>query len=619
LPYAPGLDGIRAIAVFGVVMYHARVSWLPGGFLGVDLFFVLSGFLITSLLLAERRRSGRIDLGRFWLGRARRLLPAALLVIAVCLVVVAVFYPGDLATLRGDALASVLYINNWHQILASHSYFAAFGRPSLLQHFWSLSVEEQFYLIWPLVLAGGLAIGRRGLVICVAICVAIASIALMAVLYHPGADPSRVYYGTDTRVEALMIGALLAFAWPLGQMTRPAGRGASLVLDAIGLAGLVGVILAMRGWHDYDSFLYDGGFAIVALAGAALIAAAAHPASRIALALGAAPLRWIGQRSYGIYLWHWPVMALTRPRIDLRWSSWILVSAQVGVTLILAALSFRFVEMPIRRGEAWPAVRGWLDRARPRARLAAMGGGVAAVGLLLASAAIVPAVASAPPDHVLASAAAGAPASALSLSGSHDPQRGATSANARAPHAGKTANGAASGPSAAGGVGATGALPAGQVLAVGASVMLAAEGSLEQLLHARVDAAVGRQPVDIIDRLEAYRAAGALPRNVVVQIGDNGPVYYADMMRLEQVLRGVRHVVLVNVREPTSWQDEVNAMLTQTVRTWPQATVADWLTASSNPDLTYDGAHPDDAGGVVYANLVARALELEAGGVSASG
>ncbi|MBV9048555.1 MAG: acyltransferase, partial [Solirubrobacterales bacterium] len=238
LPYAPGLDGVRALAVTAVVLYHARVPWLPGGFLGVDVFFVLSGYLITSLLLAEYRRAGRIDLSRFWIRRARRLLPAALLVIVVCLIVEAVFLRGNLGAFRGDALASVLYVNNWHQIFAGQSYFAAFGRPSLLEHYWSLSVEEQFYVVWPLVLVGGFAISRRRWVVGAAVAAVFISMVLMALLYHGGVDASRAYYGTDTRAAPLMIGAILAFAWPFGRMTAQPGRSARAVLDGVGLLAI---------------------------------------------------------------------------------------------------------------------------------------------------------------------------------------------------------------------------------------------------------------------------------------------------------------------------------------------------------------------------------------------
>ena len=557
-----------------VLLYHARAGWTPGGFLGVDLFFVLSGYLITSLLLVEHRRLGGIGLARFWAGRVRRLLPAATLVIAVCVIVAAAFYRGELGRVRGDALASILYVNNWHQVIASHSYFAAFGRPSPLQHYWSLAVEEQFYLVWPLVLVAGLAWRRRGWLVTLAVALAAGSGVLMALLYRAGSDPSRVYYGTDTRATPLMVGAILAFGWPMGRLTVTAGRGARPLLDVLGLAGLGALLLLIATWHDYDPFLYRGGFAVAAVAAAALIAAAAHPTSDVAKALAWRPLRWIGQRSYGIYLWHWPVMVFSRPGIDLRWSSWALVPAQIGLTVGLAALSYRYVEMPVRRGQAQRALRGWLDRRRPRARLVWLAGAFTAVVLVAVAVALIPATGSR--RHLLASSVA-----SRSL---HQRQ-----------------------PSGHPGAGA-GRHPA-TVLAVGASVMLAAEPELEHRLHAQVDAAVGRQPAQIIDRLQAYRSARLLPARVVVQLGDNGPLWHADAVRLRRVLDGVPQVVLVNVREATSWQTEVNRQLAHIVGAWPQARLANWWYASANSALLYDGAHPDRAGAAVYAKLVQRALD----------
>ncbi|HEY8582932.1 MAG TPA: acyltransferase, partial [Capillimicrobium sp.] len=318
LPYMPGLDGLRAIAVGAVVLYHAGATWMPGGFLGVDIFFALSGYLITSLLLVEVARNGRVDLKRFWLGRARRLLPAAVLVIALSLLVVALFVPSQLAEARGDAIASLLYVNNWHQILADRSYFEAFGRPSLFQHLWSLAVEEQFYLLWPLLLGFFLTRLGRQRTLWAMLAMTILSLLLMAILYDPDVDPSRVYYGTDTRVAQLLFGAILAFGWPPGRLTGQTGRGASTVLDAIGLAALALLLWAMLGWEDYDRFVYQGGLGVVALATVAIIAALVHPASRIGKVFGVAPLRWVGQRSYGIYLFHWPVMALSRPGVDIH-------------------------------------------------------------------------------------------------------------------------------------------------------------------------------------------------------------------------------------------------------------------------------------------------------------
>ena len=222
LPYVGALDGVRALAVAGVLLYHAGVPWLPGGFLGVDLFFVLSGFLITSLLLAEREATGRIDLARFWLRRARRLLPAAFVVIGVCLLVVAFLPPGEAARTRADALASLGYVNNWHQVLADRSYFEAFGRPSLLEHLWSLAVEEQFYLLWPLFLGFALThLGRRRTAL-LTLAAATASALAMGLLFEPGSDPSRVYFGTDTHASGLLAGALLAFAVAAGEVPRDA-------------------------------------------------------------------------------------------------------------------------------------------------------------------------------------------------------------------------------------------------------------------------------------------------------------------------------------------------------------------------------------------------------------
>jgi peptidoglycan/LPS O-acetylase OafA/YrhL/lysophospholipase L1-like esterase len=445
-------------------------------------------------------------------------------------------------------------------------------------------VEEQFYLVWPLLLAGGLSISRRRWVLVVVICAAIASAALMALLYNPGSDASRVYYGTDTRATPLMLGAILAFAWPLGRMTAPTGPGAGPLLDGVGLAGLTALVLVMRGWHDYDTFLYRGGFVIVAVAAAAVIAAAGHPASRLGPALGVGPLRWIGQRSYGIYLWHWPVMALTRPGVDLTWSGWILVPAQIIVTLSLATVSYRYLEMPVRRGDAWRSLRAWLDRRQPRQRLVAAACVVSVATVAIAAVALAPGTTPRSPLLSLASAAASA-----------RPVAGPLSSGGVAP--------AQSGQPAGRGV-------TGGVLAVGSSVMLAAEPELERRLHARVDATVGRFNAAIIDRLRAYRAARALPASVVVQLGDNDPVTSDQIAHLRAVLRGVPRVVLVNIREPgESWGGEVNHALNKAVRSWPAAIVADWRTASANRSLLWDGVHPDPAGQRVYAGVVARALQ----------
>ena len=569
LPYVAALDGVRAVAVAGVVLYHAGARWLPGGFLGVDLFFVLSGFLITSLLLAEREATGRIDLKRFWGRRARRLLPAAFLVISLSVLVVAVFTPGDLPATRGDAIASFLYVNNWHQILAEQSYFQAFARPSLLRHLWSLAVEEQFYLLWPLALGVCVAaLGRRGTAI-VTVALALSSTVLMAVLFTPGRDPSRVYYGTDTHATGLLVGALLALAWPL---TREAFRRTRVTgLEIGGTAALVALVVAMATWNDYEPGVYQGGLAAVAVVTAVLIGAVTRGATRLGAVLGAQPLRWIGERSYGIYLWHWPVMALTRPGIDLTWPPTLVASLQIGVTLLLAAASYRWVEMPVRNRTGFAKVRGWLDRRPPRGRLAIV------ASLLVASVV------------------------AVSFVALRDtPVQAAAPIKARATAAARIAP-AATTP-------ATAALGRPRrPLGVGASVMLAAQPTLRRFV--KVDAAVGRQAPDILTRLRSYRTAGDLPTEVVVQMGENGPITAADMAALRRVLAGTSRVVLVNVRIPRSWGDAANDVLADAVKGWPEARIADWHAASAPDGVLYpDGTHPTPAGQEVYARLVERAL-----------
>jgi peptidoglycan/LPS O-acetylase OafA/YrhL len=613
LPYQPGLDGLRALAVAGVFLYHAGVSWMPGGFLGVDLFFVLSGYLITSLLLREFSVDGTVDLVRFWSRRARRLFPAVAVVILFALLATLTIARDDLGRTRADALSAIVYLTNWHEILASHSYFNAFGRPSLLQHLWSLAVEEQFYLVWPLLLLVGLRrlhprtmIGLTGLL-------AAASVVLMGTLYSSGGDPSRVYYGTDTRAFTLLIGALLAFLWPGVQRRLAARRVGGATVDAAGVAALTGILVLFVSVPDYEPWLYRGGFLLMALLGAALVAAVTHPQSRLARGLGAAPLRWIGARSYGIYLWHWPIMQLTRPQVDLSRPGTLLLLLQAAATVGAAALSYRYVEMPVRTGTAQRRLRGFLDRHSPRQRLVWVIGSSAAVLSFGGLGFVVP-VATHTALTATATASARQTLSAVRSSGGRQPVAGAPFgmrlngtgatlgrpvAEVRPPRAGATTPATRR----------SRRVVADEVLALGDSVMLGCAPNLEQLIghRLRVDAVVGRQAEATIARLAAYRAAGELPSTVIVQIGDNGPVWYSDMQSLRRVLRGVPRVVLVNVRLARSWQDEVNQELSQYVRSWPQAVIADWFSHSSQTMLS-DGVHPEISARPAYAQVVYAAL-----------
>lgn len=355
LPYITGLDGIRALAVLAVLCFHANYPWALGGFLGVETFFVLSGFLITSLPLSEWQASGRIDLKRFWLRRARRLLPAAL-----------------------------LYVTNWVYILREVPYFEAFGRPPLLQQLWSLAIEEQFYLLWPLILAfllRKLKNNRPRLLVASVLMIAISS-GWMAVLHSPSADPVRVYYGADTRAAGFLAGAMLAIVWTPWKTTLALGRG---ILEMLGWSGLVILLILHNYLNEFQPCLYRGGFLMTALASALLIMGASSSSTSLSKLLENRILRWIGTRSYSIYLWHWPVFMLTRPGIDIHLPTMLVRLGQLAITLGLAELRHRWIESQIRHRGFHSSLRAWQSTFKqwPIPQKLGVGAGIICAGLLL--------------------------------------------------------------------------------------------------------------------------------------------------------------------------------------------------------------------------------------------
>jgi len=349
--YMPGLDGLRAIALIGVMGYHWSFGFASGGFLGVSLFFVLSGYLITDILASQWHHQQRIDLKDFWIRRFRRLLPAMLLMLFILVVWVTLFDHSRLAALRGDVLGAVTYISNWQFIFQEQSYFESFGPPSPLGHFWSLAVEEQFYLLWPLIMLVGLKLfPRRGpLFSFIAIGAALSAL-WMAVIYQPGDDPSRVYYGTDTRAFGLLIGAGLSIVWPSWKLSSDVSVSSRRRLNITGLVALLLILFMMWKVDRYESFLYQGGMLLFSVAAAVLVAVLAHPAASVSRLLSWKPLLWIGVRSYGIYLWHYPVMILTSPDAGARDLPWPVTALQIAASILLAALSWKYVEEPIRHG-----------------------------------------------------------------------------------------------------------------------------------------------------------------------------------------------------------------------------------------------------------------------------
>jgi peptidoglycan/LPS O-acetylase OafA/YrhL len=406
--YRPGLDGIRAIAVAGVIAYHLEAPWMPGGLLGVGVFFTLSGYLITSILVRTWERHGSMLLGRFWLARARRLLPAVFLMLMAVLTATALVATERLGDTAWQTLFAALYVANWGDILAGDSYFAATSGFGPLDHLWSLSIEEQFYLVWPLVLWALILVtrARRAVMGAVTLGLAAGSFIALALIATPSLDNTRAYEGTDTRAGALLMGAALALLWRGGiyakapsDVESPSARKAPWWLEAAGAAGLVCIVTLMATMPDHTIALYRWGLLALSIATAAVVAAAAHPFSVAGRALGVLPLRWLGERSYGIYLWHLPVIVFL-PREVGGGSPWLRATTVIAITVALAALSWLVIEDPIRRHGfravlAWRPLRLLGDDAPAALRkvpvLAATGAVLGIGALTLSGAAAVPA------------------------------------------------------------------------------------------------------------------------------------------------------------------------------------------------------------------------------------
>lgn len=608
--YLPGLDGVRALAVIGVLLYHADLTWIRGGFLGVDVFFVLSGFLITSLILEEYDRAGRIDFSRFYLGRARRLLPALVLLLAVVAVAAAFIYRDAAAQVRSDAVASIFYVNNWWYIFNDQSYFEFIGRPPLLKHLWSLAVEEQFYLAWPaiayLVMRKA---GRRGVRL-TALTLALLSTVWLIWLsasngYPEYADPSRAYFGTDSHAMGLLIGAALATFWRPGRLPARLPRGGPAVLAGTGIAALLVVIWFFLFVGEFTPWMYRGGFLVLALVVALLIAMASHPGSPLGHWMGTQPWAYIGQRSYGLYLWHWPIFMVTRPHLDVPFDGIPLLAFRLALTFGIAELSFRFVEMPIRRGAidrwiaAWRASSGAERRSRSRrgiAMLATATAGVILVGTVLGTAPAPTAATGIAPDVAEAMGIADGGPTEVSIDD-------APSTSAASPGALP-----ASGPS-----GAPAPPQNGMLSAIGDSVMLGARSTMYDVIPgARVDASVSRFPGAFIGRIKKLKARDKLADIVVLHPVTNG-VLPEDMMReMLALLSGYERVVVVNAAVPRPWEKPNNDVIDTVVKDYPNAVIADWHDVSDgHPEyFVSDGVHLTSAGARAYAKLIKRTAGL---------
>ena len=596
--YVDSLDGLRALCALAVVGYHMKLPWLGGGLLGVTVLFVLSGYLVTAGLIKEFSTShGRINLGQFWIRRFWRLMPTVAVFVAVTGAVCAIFNAELFTKMRPDILPSLFMVINWTKILSNESYFAAAGAPSPLTHFWSLAIEAQFYFVWPpiIYLLMRLRTPRKGIKAGLLVA-SLVSAGLMALMYVPGADPSRVYYGTDTRAMSMLLGCWLAFAWSFGRMSRhKASRLKGIhrtVVQLIGPACIMGLVAMMIFTEGYSSFSYYGGILLCSVLTLGAVACLVPAGSVVSRIFSFKPFVWVGKRSYAIYLWHYPLLELMNPLNATAGIPWWKLLLELALILLLSDLSYRFIETPLRSPAA---IRGAFDngeksgrRERQRTRRQTTNS---------------PAV---PSKGILAVA----PALALILVGAAITTYGLINVE----------------PVTAGGVRANEKrvmqaslkkpLQDGvyDVVLIGDSVSLGANSQLnEEFPHGLMDTKGSRDPSEALEALKGYIDQGVVGDDVVWSIGTNGILDSDVISKLLKMVGPDRRLWMVNLRTPNSKDVDNNALIAQTVEKNDNVYLIDWLGASKGHDDWFDsdGIHLTWDGRDAYAALVVETMDYQ--------
>jgi len=571
--YIPAIDGLRAVAVFAVLLYHLGVNWLPGGFLGVDLFFVISGYVITRVILDSIQSANGLDLREFYYGRVRRLYPGLLLLIMITTVLAATIAPDAIRRIVQDVPYVLTGTNNWHLVAIHQDYFQTVGRAPMLQHTWSLAVEAQFYLIWPITLVAIWKRNGKGRIARVALAIAmISGAALFAFsLQLDNATAGRIshiYFGSDTHSLGLFLGAALGVSWIPQNLTGAISKRAQDFIDGIGMFGLFGILCTFLFISESNATLYRLAFPLAGIFGCATLISIVHPASRFAPILSTRPLLWIGQRSYGIYLWHWVIFQVTRPSIDLAGSEIALDLARTLLVLICADISLRYIEIPIRRG----TVQNWLRGMKYRTKIMRRRQRIFVATCLTLAIAIT----------------SGATATAWY----RDTHTTIVAKNelTLVPSQINTAK--------------TGLWVTGDSVILGIRSKLAKTQDI-----ALINARIGRQLPELIDAVKTDQTMVA-HATVVLDVGNNNRITKEDMTTLMELLKNQPKIVLVNTAVPRLWRDDNNRIIREVIANYPQTTLVDWSGISANHPEFFapDGVHLIDAGSDVYVAAILDAL-----------
>ena len=570
--YIPAIDGLRAVAVIAVMLYHLGFKWIPGGFLGVDLFFVISGYVITRLLLDSIQRSGGLDLRAFYVARIRRLLPPLVFMIITTTIVVGLWAPDTMRRFLGDAPFALFGGMNWWLVFRHTDYFEAIGRPPLLQHTWSLGVEAQFYLLWPLILLLVLKyFGKNKIPGAALLIAAFSGIALLLVSLQVDAanssQVSHVYFGTDTHSIGLFLGAALAVSWIPQNLQETVSKKAQDFIDGIGVFGLLGIIAAFLFVDETDPTLYKLAFPLAGIFGCAIITSIVHPASRFAPILSSKPFVWIGERSYAIYLWHWVVFQVTRPDYDLEGSEWALYALRILIVFALADISLRLVELPVRTG----LIDYWFKGMKYRTKRVQLRQKAGVIFLVLSVATIT----------------ATAATSAIAKG---DRQLAELKEQLEQPAT-------------------TPEIKQGGLWVTGDSVILGIRFELDTRQHiGLINARVGRQAPELLEVIQ-HDKANMQGATIVLNLGNNNKLTEDQVAAIFTAISDQPKIVVVNTAVPRGWRDENNALIAQYAAQY-RAQLVDWAAISDGHPEYFgpDGVHLVPAGVRAYVDAITSKL-----------